>query len=292
MNCVVQRSGLGCTRLTFPLFAGVLLLAGVTSAQTNPRAGDSDSPSSNRTADPARPWVRDTVGQDQSTASRSATGRLEGEAELRWIIDRLALSETQRKDAEALVETYRYRTGEGADVTHLNALLRDYQRAEESGDQQQLETIKHELAQARPDVRARREFLVSLRQIIEPDQHPQLDAIESFLREFPSGRVSLLYLFKLARAMGLSAEQMRQLDQTHTDFRTRRIPSLGAPEEVPMSGIEEQFAREIRKILTSDQRQAFDREYAAVSSRIHSGLSRTPPTTPQASSQPQTPPTP
>lgn len=260
------------------------MLVRIVYAQTDPHATTSESQTTPPASDPARLRVQDAARQNQSAANRTATGRLEGESELRWIINRLPLSESQRKDADALVETYRYRTGEGADVAHLNALLREYQRAEDSGDQQQLETIKQELAQARPDVRARREFLASLRQIINPDQHPQLDAIESFLREFPSGRVSLLYLFKLARAMGLSSEQMQQLDLIHTEFRTERIPSLVAPEEIPMSGIEEQFAREIRKILTREQRQAFDREIAAVNTRIPSNSNNTQQSAPQTHS--------
>lgn len=201
-------------------------------------------------------------------SNESSAGELEGEEELRWILARLGLTDTQQSDASALLETYRYRTGEGADVTHLNELLTAYQAAEEASDQARMAEIKAELTDARPDVKARREFLVALQAMLTPDQQLQLTAIESFLRNFPSGRVTPLHIYKLARALGLSAKQLRELDEVHTQFRTRRIPQLGAPAQIPLSGIEDEFAQAVRQILTSEQQVAFDSELAATQLRV------------------------
>lgn len=198
----------------------------------------------------------------------SPAGRLDGEDELRWIIERLNLSEKQQADTKVLLESYRYRTGEGADVAHLNELLLAHQAAEAAGDVQRLAEVKAQLADARPDVKARRDFLTGLRLLLNVDQQRQLTAMQSFLKEFPSGRVTPLYIFKLARTLELSSEQLLELDRVHTQFRSRRIPQLGAPHRIPLSGVEVEFTHAVRAVLTREQKIEFDRELQAMRQRV------------------------
>lgn len=198
-------------------------------------------------------------GLDRPPQRRSESlGLLEGIRELRFIITRLGLEGEQREHAEGLIDEYKAYLDEAqADILAIEKLARQRKELRDAGKLGEAQEIEDQMRALMPDRIARQRFLDGLRQILDEEQQEDLGRVLEFLERSPTGQVTTVDIYRVARGMQLSAAQRQALDEAHRahreDVAKTRNP-LYIENTMPQI-----FERRVREILTPEQVDEFVR---------------------------------
>ncbi|MBN2448650.1 MAG: Spy/CpxP family protein refolding chaperone [Phycisphaerae bacterium] len=192
---------------------------------------------------------------------------LRGVDELRFIADSLTLDEKQKQHAEGLIDEYRQAVENRSEdqIGHIADLLTQISQAQKDGNTEQVEALKTQLTEAQPARKGRRDFIEGLRQILNDDQKAELDRTLAWLEKNPSGKLRPLEVYVLASKLDLTPEQRSKLNGVHSEFRTNVVGKTRDLASIPTSGIDVDFAKAVRAILTPAQAEEFDKQIKAIS---------------------------
>lgn len=100
---------------------------------------------------------------------------LEGEAKLRWVIERLELDKEQQQLAEDLIELYHAEIEEAKKNTvqilrRIQTKMAEIDEAEAAGDMERAQRLRTELAEMAPVGAAEKMFYDSLKEVLSPEQ--------------------------------------------------------------------------------------------------------------------------
>ena len=209
--------------------------------------------------------VSSANAQHGGGASARMTGqgggiKLQGEPELRYIMERLDLDEKQQAHCEALIDEYNTRLADKSEMSGLTSLMLKLQEARKNNDLEQVQKIYEEIKAVQPTTLARNEFLANLRVALTDAQKEKLDEVLKYLENNPTGSVSLLKIFKAALSLQPTSEERRKLDSIHQRFRTEEVAQIRRGTDVPKANLAKKFADELRTAFDESKQAQFDQK--------------------------------
>lgn len=190
---------------------------------------------------------------------------LRGEDKLRYLGKQLDLNEKQQQVFDALLEIYRasidrQKQGLKEVMDKLRILSGELSEARRNNDTERIRDIGEQMNQLRPGVGPEDDFFKSLM----PELTDAQKTLATQLRErLEKGSVELkpMDVIQAARKLGLTGEQSQALNQVQQNFRAQmQEKALEMNSPAKQAAVLEQFIKDVRAILTTEQAQRFDRE--------------------------------
>lgn len=185
-----------------------------------------------------------------------------GEQKLRWVCKQLKLDGAQWQQVEALIAVYHASLDEQrGDAQDLMQRVRDkfaeIQAARDAGDEELAKKLQAELRDMAPGVKAENSFFESLEQILTEEQKRALPEVRAKAEKVGDISLRPIHVFRAAQECGLDREQLRKLENMIADFRTGIASNRPEGSEQAAQRVEE-FAAQVRTILTPEQARKFD----------------------------------
>ncbi|QOJ14900.1 MAG: hypothetical protein HRU75_09710 [Planctomycetia bacterium] len=195
---------------------------------------------------------------------------LRGHTKLRYIGRRLSLTDDQQRKYDELLETYRLtidaeNQDQAAYLTQLKELISQQTQAEQAGDRARADDIRRQINETRPGVRAEREFFLNLEKHLTPEQNELVALLRSHA-ESPGGvELTTLYVLRTARALELTDEQRRSIDELQRGAFSTMNPLAGQPPA--RETVRDKLIADIRVLLNPAQQKRFDERIDILRSR-------------------------
>lgn len=195
---------------------------------------------------------------------------LSKEARIQYIINNLELTPEQRKNAQAIGDTY-LKTGQGSQqdmLAKVQQLTEEYKQAETAGDKKRMEQITQEFRSMGTNTVDEPQFLDNLRAILTDPQKADLDKINERLKNNAAGLLRPIDLYRAAHELNLSAEQKVKLEESLTAYRESLVsaPPARDPASIDLQRNQqvEDLSKRLSAILTPEQAEKFNRRVSAM----------------------------
>ncbi|MCC6360417.1 MAG: hypothetical protein IT450_16885 [Phycisphaerales bacterium] len=174
---------------------------------------------------------------------------LAGTAKGKFIIKQLNLTPDQMQQAEALVDTHYAQPTDDPDtiLARVRALTEELRKAEETKDKAEIDRISEELRKIGRGETDEGQFLDNLRLILKDDQKARLDATLDRLKSNPTGELRPIDVYRIAKGLSLSAEEVAKLEAVTATFREQA--SSAAPVR-DQAGLDAQHADLLNSYIT------------------------------------------
>jgi Spy/CpxP family protein refolding chaperone len=202
---------------------------------------------------PARPMPEAVRGQARGVPV---------DQKMRYICKQLELTREQWEHAQGLFAILESEANPGPDqlkdlMEQIVATNQELQKAREAGDKEREELLREELRNLAPGVAAEKHFIEALMPVLTPEQQAKLQALLEKLKDVTDLSLKPIEVVRIARGLGLSADQDRQIERLMQEFRKSIATASSAEAE---KSLLEKLIADIGVLLTSEQKGQFDRE--------------------------------
>jgi len=181
---------------------------------------------------------------------------------MRYICKQLELTREQWEHAEGLFAILESEANPGPDqlkdlMEQIVATNQELQKAREAGDKEREEVLREELRNLAPGVAAEKHFIEALMPVLTPQQQAKLQTLLETLKDVTDLSLKPIEVIRIARGLGLSPDQDRQIEQLMQEFRKSIATANSAQAE---KSLLEKLIADVGVLLTSEQKTQFDRE--------------------------------
>lgn len=184
--------------------------------------------------------------------------KLRGKTRVLYLLRQVDLTQEQRDHARGLIETIVDAEPErDFSLEQVYSLMAEMQEAEAAGDEERKQQLTQQLRALGQPSDNQEEFFTNMESVLTDEQKVKLTEARSRLEHDPSGALRPVDVLRAARALGLSDEQQKHIDELRDKLRQslRRTQTLNDKQRFQlMNGLLDSVSSE----LTPEQQKQFD----------------------------------
>lgn len=188
---------------------------------------------------------------------------LSGAEKLRWVTDRLNLTEEQKKQVEALVQIYDAEVQAGQSDPQalgqkMKEKLAEIEEARGKGDEATATRLQQELREIVPHVAAEKNFYANLEQTLTDEQKARLPGLREHAESGKGLYVRPVQVLRAVYATDPTTAQFDKIEQVLDEYRQQMV-TVRSIDAGNISKMVEDLTAKLRTILTPPQAEKFDR---------------------------------
>lgn len=192
----------------------------------------------------------------------NATPMLTGTDKLRWVADRLGLTDEQKQQVEALLQIYDAEVQAGQSDPQalgqkMKEKLAEIEEARSKGDAEAEQRLQQELREVVPHVAAEKNFYANLEQTLSDEQKARLSTLRERAESGKGLYVRPIQVLRAVHAVDPTTAQLEKIEQVVDAYRQEMV-TVRSIDAGNISKMVEDFTTKLRALLTPPQVVKFD----------------------------------